>query len=62
LLDCLKALVEKLGVKNGQVYWPARIAITGRASTAGGATEIAAILGKEETLRRIRASIEKLNA
>ena len=42
LLDALKALVEELGVKNGQIYWPARIAITGCVSTAGGATEIAA--------------------
>lgn len=60
LLDCLKSLVQELGVKNGQVYWPARIAITGRMSTAGGATEIAAILGREETLRRLRDSIARL--
>ncbi len=60
LLDGLKNLVQELGVKNGQVYWPARIAITGRMSTAGGATEIAAILGREETLRRLRDSIARL--
>ena len=60
LLDALKALVEELGVKNGQIYWPARIAITGCVSTAGGATEIAAILGREETLRRMRASLARL--
>ena len=62
LLDALKALVEELGVKNGQIYWPARIAITGCVSTAGGATEIAAILGREETLRRMRASLARLEA
>ncbi|MBQ6475479.1 MAG: glutamate--tRNA ligase, partial [Clostridia bacterium] len=61
LLQSLKALAETLGVKGGQIFWPARIAITGLAATAGGATEIAAMLGKEETIRRMKASIEYLN-
>ena len=41
--------------------WPVRIAIAGKAITPGGAVEIARILGKEETLRRIAVGIEKLS-
>ena len=41
--------------------WPVRIAIAGKAVTPGGAVEIARILGKEETLRRIGVGIEKLS-
>ena len=47
-------------MKNGQVLWPLRIAITGKASTPGGAVEIAYRLGKAETLKRVRAAIERL--
>ncbi len=60
LFDTLKALAEKLGVKNGQVLYPARIALSGKETTPGGATEIAVILGKEETLRRLDEAIAKL--
>jgi glutamyl-tRNA synthetase len=42
--------------------WPVRIAISGLASTPGGATEIAYLLGKEETLRRMDVGIEMLRA
>ena len=42
------------------MMWPVRIAISGLASTPGGATEIAYLLGKEETLRRIDIGIAKL--
>ena len=58
--DCLLALPEKLQMKNGQLLWPVRIAMSGRASTPGGAIEIAVLLGKEETLRRLREGQEKL--
>lgn len=56
----LFGLIEKLGVKNGLILWPVRVAISGKQSTPGGAVEIAAILGKEETIRRIKLGIEKL--
>ena len=39
---------------------PLRIAISGKASTPGGAVEIAYLLGKDETIRRVKAAIEKL--
>ncbi|MDX1358900.1 MAG: glutamate--tRNA ligase [Clostridia bacterium] len=47
-------------VKNGKVMWPMRVAITGLPVTPGGATDIAGILGKEETLSRIDAAILQL--
>ncbi len=58
--DTLLGLVERLGIKNGQMLWPVRTAISGWEVTPGGAIEIADILGKSETLRRIRTGIERL--
>ena len=54
-------LVSELGVKNGQVFWCVRVAITGKESTPGGVMEVAELLGKEETLRRLDFSIDLLN-
>ncbi len=59
--DAMMALVSELGVKNGQVFWCVRVAISGKESTPGGVMEIAELLGKEETLRRLDFSIELLN-
>lgn len=58
--ELLLALPKQLEMKNGQVLWPVRTAITGKQFTPGGAIEIAHILGKEETLRRMQIGIEKL--
>lgn len=58
--DRMIALVSRLGIKNGQLLFPLRIAITGKQVTPGGAIEIADILGKEETLRRLEKSISAL--
>ncbi|HIY81433.1 MAG TPA: glutamate--tRNA ligase [Firmicutes bacterium] len=52
-------LIAKLGVKNGYLLWPLRIALSGKQFTPGG-VEIAAILGKEESLKRLKKGIEKL--
>lgn len=60
--DSLIALVQKLEVKNGRILWPVRVAVSGKAFTPGGGVELAHILGKEETLRRIRIGIEKLSS
>ena len=62
LHDTLMAAIQQSGMKNGQVLWPLRIAISGKASTPGGAIEIAYLLGKDETLRRLDQSIQKLEA
>lgn len=58
----LLELPKKLEVKNGIILFPLRLAITGKQFTPGGAVEIAAILGKEETLRRLQSSINQLEA
>ena len=60
LHDALMNFVQETGRKNGQVLWPFRIAIAGKAVTPGGAIEIATLLGREETLRRLRLSMEQL--
>ena len=60
LKECLMGLAEKNELKTGQMMWPVRIAISGLANTPGGATEIAYLLGKAETLRRIDLGIAKL--
>ena len=62
LYASLSAYVQEKGVKNGYVMWPLRTALSGKQMTPAGATEIMEIIGKEETLQRIRAAIEKLSA
>ena len=58
--DTLLALVEKLELKNSQVLWCFRIAITGLANTPGGATEMARIFGKDTCISRIEKTIARL--
>lgn len=53
----LTALAESLQVKNAKLMWPIRIAVSGKMVTPGGAVEICAILGKDETLSRIEKGI-----
>ena len=60
LYQMLCGYVEEKGVKNGYVMWPIRTAVSGKQMTPGGATELMEVLGKEETIARIRAAIEKL--
>lgn len=57
LFDVLVKLSESLNVKKQAVLWIARIAITAKQSTAGGATEIAELLGREETIKRLDFAI-----
>ncbi len=58
--DCLIDLASRLGVKNGTVMWPVRIAASGMTVTPGGAVEILDILGKEESMRRLELGLKKL--
>ena len=53
---------EEKGVKNGYVMWPIRTAVSGKQTTPAGATEIMEVLGREESLKRIRRGIELLQA
>ena len=61
LFNMLKKYVDQKGVKTGFVMWPIRTAVSGKQNTPGGATEIMEILGKDESLRRIRFGIELLS-
>lgn len=61
LFALLKKYVEEKGVKVGYVMWPVRTAVSGKQNTPGGATELMEILGKEESLKRIRKGIELLS-
>ena len=54
--------VAQKGCKNGQALWPLRTAVSGKQMTPGGAYEIMEILGKEESVRRIRKGMELLEA
>lgn len=58
--DALFALIEEKGVKNGYMLWPLRVALSGVAVSPGGGVELAAILGKEETIRRIKVALQQL--
>lgn len=60
LYELLVSYTEQKEVKKGCVMWPLRTAVSGRENTPGGATELMEILGREETLKRIKAAIEKL--
>ena len=60
LHDAVMAAIQEAGLKNGAVLWPLRIAIAGVANTPGGAFEIAALLGREETLRRLDIGLRRL--
>ena len=60
LYQMLLKYVEEKGVKNGYVMWPIRTAVSGKQMTPAGATEIMEVLGKEETIKRIRKGIELL--
>ena len=60
LHDFLIGYAEKKEMKNGTLLWPVRIALSGRSVTPGGAIEIAALLGKDEAMRRLELGLEKL--
>lgn len=64
--DALYAMLQKYvadkGVKNGYVMWPIRTAVSGKQMTPGGATELMEVLGKEESLARIRKGIALLQS
>ena len=60
LFEALSKYVADKGVKTGFVMWPIRTAVSGKQMTPAGATEIMEIIGKNETIRRVKAAIEKL--
>lgn len=60
LFEALVAYGKEHGYKTGYIMWPIRTALSGKQTTPAGATEILEILGKEESIKRIHAAIEKL--
>lgn len=61
LHDTLLSMAAERGMKNGTLLWPVRIALAGKAVTPGGAIEIAFLLGREESLRRLTTGLKKLS-
>jgi glutamyl-tRNA synthetase len=56
----MSAFIKELGIKNGQMFWPVRTALSGKPTSPCGASELAELLGKEETIKRINKGIEML--
>ena len=54
LFEALVAFGKEHGYKTGYIMWPIRTALSGKQTTPAGATEILEILGKEESIKRIR--------
>ena len=61
VFDACKAKAEELGKKNGWLLYPLGIALSGKQRTPGGGTDLACMMGREKTLERVKAAIEKLN-
>ena len=61
VFDACKAKAEELGKKNGWLLYPLGIALSGKQRTPGGGTDLACMMGRETTLARVKAAIEKLN-
>lgn len=60
--DAVFAKIQELGVKNGLLLWPLRVALSGKAFTPGGGIELCDVLGKEESIKRVKDAIAKLEA
>ena len=61
MFELLKAFAGEKGYKIGYVMWPIRTAVSGKQNTPGGATELMEVLGRDESVKRIKAGIEKLS-
>ncbi|MDO4189427.1 MAG: glutamate--tRNA ligase, partial [Lachnospiraceae bacterium] len=61
LFALLSEYAAKKEYKTGLVMWPLRTAVSGKQMTPGGATELMELLGKEESINRIKAGIDKLS-
>jgi glutamyl-tRNA synthetase len=61
IYNALIALIQEIGIKNGQMLWPVRTALSGKPTSPCGASELAELLGKEETIVRLNKGIELLS-
>jgi glutamyl-tRNA synthetase len=57
----MAAFIKEIEIKNGQMFWPVRTALSGKPTSPCGASELAELLGKEETIKRINKGIEMLS-
>ena len=60
IFEACKTLAEQMEKKNGWLLFPLGIALSGKARAPGGGTDLAAMMGKEETIVRVKAALEKL--
>jgi glutamyl-tRNA synthetase len=60
IFEACKTLAERMEKKNGWLLFPLGIALSGKSRTPGGGTDLAAMMGKEETVKRVKAALEKL--
>ena len=60
--DSLKNLIDDLQVKKGLIYWIVRVGASNQAVTPGGVTEVLYILGKQESISRLKKNLEKLSS
>ena len=60
LYNAMLSLISEMGIKNGQMFWPVRTALSGEPTSPCGASELAELLGKEDSLARIKKGIELL--
>ena len=60
IFEACKTLAEQLEKKNGWLLFPLGIALSGKARTPGGGTDLAAMMGREETLKRVKDALGKL--
>ena len=58
--EAMFRLIEENGVKNGIMLWPLRVAVSGKQFTPGGGIELAAVLGKERTVQRVKNALARL--
>ena len=61
LFETLQAFGKDREYKTGYIMWPLRTAMSGKQTTPGGATELMSVLGKDESIKRIKSAIEKLS-
>ncbi len=61
IYEQLVAIAKENELKNGQILWPVRTALSGKPTSPCGASELAVLLGKEDSLNRLKAGIEKLS-
>lgn len=58
--DKVFELIKELEIKNGQMLWPIRTALSGKAASPGGAFDLTELLGKDESIKRLEIGLEKL--